>query len=116
MNILNLGGRWRCVHVDDPRTSRFKLPSWRQCIGCKPSEIVQAQIDQIADSGSSILESQTTASDLEIPPLEGDEGVDKPKIQVQGEGYNNNKPFILSESMWCNLLFIYPKLNATWFL
>ena len=72
------------MHVDDPRTSRFKLPSWRQCIGCKPSEIVLAQIDQIADSGSSILESQTTASDLEIPPLEGDEDVDKPKIQVQG--------------------------------
>lgn len=92
------------MHVDDPRTSRFKLPSWRQCIGCKPSEIVQAQIDQIADSGSSILESQTTASDLEIPPLEGDEDVDKPKIQVQGEGLNNKKPFILSESMWCNLL------------
>lgn len=40
------GGRWRCLHIDDPRAPRFALPSWRDCIGSKTSEIIHTQLCQ----------------------------------------------------------------------
>ena len=72
-----LGGRWRCVHIDDPRSPRFVLPSWKDCIGSKPSKIIGAQIR---------LLSEDDGDNEDIPDLETDEDTtsgDSPQLMVR---------------------------------
>ena len=72
-----LGGRWRCVHIDDPRSPRFVLPSWKDCIGSKPSQIIGAQIR---------LLSEDDGDEEDIPDLETDEDTtsgDSPQLMVR---------------------------------
>lgn len=43
-----LGGKWRCVHIDDPKSPEIKLPSLSMCLQLTPSEILKKLVDVLA--------------------------------------------------------------------
>ena len=40
------GGKWKCVHIDDPRSPEIRLPSSRQCMELTPSQIIAKLLPQ----------------------------------------------------------------------
>jgi len=38
------GGSWDCVHIDDPRSPKIRMPSLSECVKLKPSAMVQQEI------------------------------------------------------------------------
>ncbi|KAF6032077.1 hypothetical protein EB796_009577 [Bugula neritina] len=48
------GGKWKCIHIDDPRSPQILLPSLNSCLELTPSQIIQQLIDQ--SKGSEIDE------------------------------------------------------------
>lgn len=38
------GGRWNCVHIDDPRSTEQQLPSLSDCMKQKPSDFIRKLI------------------------------------------------------------------------
>ena len=53
----NAGGRWKCVHIDDPKCSDICLPSLHECLASKASKILGVLLAEGND---------------EPPPLEDD--------------------------------------------
>ena len=41
------GGRWRCLHIDDPRTPEIRLPSLSSCMQYKPHQIIDKLISRL---------------------------------------------------------------------
>ena len=40
------GCKWKCVHIDDPRSPEIRLPSLRQCMLLTPSQIIAKLLPQ----------------------------------------------------------------------
>ncbi|XP_067936897.1 E3 ubiquitin-protein ligase rnf213-alpha-like [Watersipora subatra] len=51
------GGKWRCVHIDDPKSSDMYLPSLDYCLNHKPSAVLNC-----------LLESETDGEMDDLPP------------------------------------------------
>ena len=49
-----LGGKWTCVHIDDPRSPLIKLPSLSKCLKLTPSEIIEKLILKRAEPDSDL--------------------------------------------------------------
>lgn len=45
-----LGGKWSCLHIDDPRSPAIKLPPLSKCMQLTPSQIV----DKVSNSLSKV--------------------------------------------------------------
>ena len=43
----HIGGRWRCLHIDDPRTPEIRLPSLSSCMQYKPHQIIDKLISRL---------------------------------------------------------------------
>ena len=55
------GGKWRCVHIDDPKSPNICLPSLHECMMSRPSEILGGLVHAPNDE---------QMEDDEPPPLE----------------------------------------------
>lgn len=62
--VLYKGGAWSCVHIDDPRAPKFKLPSINDCLRMKPSDILH---------GLLLTLQNPDGNGDEPPPLEGED-------------------------------------------
>jgi len=43
------GGKWSCVHIDDPKSPQIRLPSLSKCLKLTPSGIVEKVMRQLND-------------------------------------------------------------------
>lgn len=59
------GGKWKCVHIDDPRSPEIRLPSLSKCMELTPSEII-AKLLNHRDSRDEMREGTTTDCDTDI--------------------------------------------------
>lgn len=104
MNIS--GGKWRCIHIDDPKLPELTLPSLRNCTTLAPSDIIgqilsaddlEASYDEAMDveAGNSPkseitndVEMGDSDDDDDMPPLEDEDEEYKPPVIVIYVCYN----------------------------
>ena len=39
--VQHIGGKWKCVHIDDPRSPEIRLPSLSKCLQLTPSQVIR---------------------------------------------------------------------------
>lgn len=42
--FLIKGVDWSCIHIDDPRPPKFRLPSLHKCLSIRPSDLIAGQL------------------------------------------------------------------------
>ena len=60
---LSIGGKWRCVHIDDPRSPLFRLPSLSKCMSIQPQELIAKVIETFGGA-----DYKEATNDLDLPP------------------------------------------------
>ncbi|XP_067940321.1 E3 ubiquitin-protein ligase RNF213-like [Watersipora subatra] len=62
------GGKWKCVHIDDPRSPAFKLPSVSYCMQIQPRELIRRVLITMKNTSKNL--SERDAEDMSLlPPL-----------------------------------------------
>jgi len=49
-----LGGKWSCVHIDDPKSPQIRLPSISKCLKLSPSDIIEKVMRQLHPVSSTV--------------------------------------------------------------